>query len=73
VQKVQDKIKFIQESLPVEEFENFQKGELDLNKQYSENRFDFDMDRGFSGDEGEDVPERNIFKKGARFIQTQYE
>jgi len=31
------------------------------------------MDKGFSGDEGEDAPERNIFKKGAKFIQTSYE
>ena len=65
-------MKTIQESIPAEDFEKFKKGELDLDMPFDD-RMDFEIEKKFDVEEEEEIPEGNIFRKGARIIESKPE
>lgn len=66
-------MKKIQESLPAEDFEKFKKGDLDVDIPFDD-RMDFEIEKKFDVEEdNEEVPEGNIFRKGARIIESRPE
>lgn len=66
-------MKTIQEAVPAEDYEKFKKGELDLDVPFDDH-MDFEIEKKFDVEEEEqEVPEGNIFRKGARIIESKPE
>jgi len=70
IQRVEEKLASIKETVPTEDFENFKKGELDMNLRYQVERENFEIEKRFSDEEENDVPETNVFKKGSKFLES---
>lgn len=68
-------MKTIQETILPGDFERFQKGEGEeiVDRNYREQKRDFEIDKRFAADENEESsPEPNIFRKGAKIIEAKY-
>jgi len=70
VQKVEEKLASIKETVPTEDFDNWRKGELDMNARYQGEKDNFEIEKRFSDEEDNDVPETNVFKKGSKFLES---
>jgi len=70
IRKVEETLASIEETVPAEDFENFKKGELDMNVRYQTQKDNFEIEKRFSDEEDNDIPETNIFKKGSKFLAS---